>query len=451
VSLVNKLLIPGALSLLVAAPAFAQSKTTLDQVMKDLAALTDRVGRLEQDNTQLKSENAALKSENDRLEATSEYLKDNATATRKQLAQDSPKVAEAERITKAAEWASRISWKADMRYRYESVDPEAAVEQQRQRIRARLAMTAKINDTLTGTIGIATDGRTGDPRSTNQTIGEGWTRKGIALDLAYVDWKPVESFGMSFGKMPQPWYKVTGYFFDNDINPEGISARFSTGPFFANAFAMALSERGTASDASLLGGQFGLTGQLGGAKLTGAVGYFDVGSVQNEVTTISLTPCIPNPAFFGGPQGNTTFTDLTGCPRLLNDFNMIEAVAQAEFTIANQPLQVFAQYIQNDEADDLDTGWLAGFNWGKASNPLSWEFGYAYGVIEKDAQFGQFVDSDFAGGVTDADGSVFKIGFAPAKNWVLNGTYFMNARFIDAPGATELSYDRYQIDLNWKF
>jgi septal ring factor EnvC (AmiA/AmiB activator) len=85
---VKKLLIPGALSLLIAAPAFAQSKTTLDQVMKDLAALTDRVGRLEQDNTQLKTENATLKAENDRLEATSEYLKDNALATRKQLAEE---------------------------------------------------------------------------------------------------------------------------------------------------------------------------------------------------------------------------------------------------------------------------------------------------------------------------------------------------------------------------
>ena len=143
--------------------------------------------------------------------------------------------------------------------------------------------------------------------------------------------------------------------------------------------------------------------------------------------------------------------NLAGCATLVNDFNMIEAVAQAEFTIANQPLQIFAQYIQNEEADDLDTGWLAGFNWGKASNPRSWEFGYAYGLIEKDAQFGQFVDSDFGGGVTDVDGSVFKIGFAPAKNWVLNGTYFMNKRFIDAPGAIERSYDRYQMDLNWKF
>jgi len=449
---VKKLLIPGALALLVAAPAFAESKATLDQVMKDLAALTDRVGRLEQDNTQLKTENATLKAENDRLEATSEYLKDNASATRKQLATDGPKVAEAERITKAAEWASRISWKADVRYRYESVDQEAVVAQERQRIRARLALSAKINDTLTGTIGIATTGGTGDPRSTNQTIGEGWTRKGIGLDLAYVDWRPNTSFGMSFGKMPQPWYKVSTYFFDNDLTPEGIAARFATGPFFANAYYMQLSERAAASDVSLLGGQLGLTGQIGGMKLTGAVGYFDVGSVQGEVTTTSTTiPCTANPAFFGGPQGNTTVNDLAGCPTLVDDFNMIEAVAQAEFTIADQPLQVFAQYIQNTEADDLDTGWLAGFNWGKASNPRSWEFGYAYGLIEKDAQFGQFVDSDFGGGVTDVDGSIFKIGFAPAKNWVLNGTYFMNQRFIDAPGAVQRGYDRYQVDLNFKF
>jgi hypothetical protein len=155
--------------------------------------------------------------------------------------------------------------------------------------------------------------------------------------------------------------------------------------------------------------------------------------------------------FFGGPQGNTTVLNANGCPVLANDYNMFEAIGQAEFTIADQPLQFFAQFIQNQEVDDLDTGWLTGFNWGKASNPRSFEFGYAYGAIEKDSQFGQFMDSDFGGGVTDVDGSVIKIGYAPAKNWVLNGTYFMNNRFIDAPGATERSYDRYQIDLNWKF
>lgn len=446
-------LIPGALLALVASPALAQPQATLDRLTRDLATLSERVGRLEQDNVQLKSENATLKDENDRLEATAEYLKDNAAATRKQLAQDGPLVAEAAKTAKAAEWASRLSWKADFRYRHEFVDPEEAVtDQTRQRLRARLAMTAKISDTLTGTIGIATNGGLGDPRSTNQTLGEGWTRKGIGLDLAYVDWKPADGFGMSFGKMPQPWYKVSGYFFDGDINPEGISARFATGPFFANAWGMWLSERSGASDATLLGGQLGLTGQVGGVKLTGALGYFDVGAVEGEVTTTNAAiACTANPAFFGGPQGNTTVTNPAGCALLANDFNMIEALAQAEMTVASQPLQLWGQYIRNNEADDLDTGWLAGFNWGKAANPMSWEFGYAYGAVGKDAQFGQFVDSDFGGGVTDVDGSIFKIGFAPAKNWVLNGTYFMNDRFVDAPGAIERSYDRYQIDFNWKF
>jgi hypothetical protein len=450
---VKKLLIPGALSLLVAAPAFAQSKTALDQVTKDLAALAERVGRLEQDNAQLKTDNAALQAENDRLEATAEYLKDNATATRKQLAQDGPKVADAERIAKGAEWASRLSWKADMRYRHEFVDPqEASDEQNRHRVRARLSMAAKINDTLTGTIGLATNGGSNDPRSTNQTLGEGWTRKGVAIDLAYVDWKPVDSFTMSVGKMPQPWQKVGAYFWDGDITPEGIALKYASGPFFANAFGFWLSERSTANDSTLLGGQVGLTGQLGGAKLTGAIGYYDVGTVRGEVTTLSTSiPCAPNTTFFGGPQGNSSVLDGDGCPTLLYDFNMVEALAQAEFAIGSQPFTIFAQYIQNQEADDLDTGYAAGFTFGKASNPRSFEFGYAYQVTEKDAQFGQFVDSDFGGGVTDVDGSVVKIAYAPARNWILNGTYFMNNRFVDAPGATESDYDRYQIDLNYKF
>lgn len=447
----KKLLIPGAFAILVAAPAFAQSKSSLDQVMKDLAALSDRVGRLEQDNAQLKSENAELRATNDRLEATSEYLKDNAAASRKQLAEEGPQVADAAKLAKAAEWASRLSWKADFRYRHENIDQEFAVsDQTRQRIRARLALSAKINDTLTGTIGFATNGGSGDPRSTNQTLGDGMTRKGVGLDLAYVDWKPNANFGMAFGKMPIPWQRVGAYFWDGDITPEGISARFTSGPFFANAFGFWLSERSAATDATMLGGQFGLAGTVGGVKLMGAVGYYDVGSVAGQNTTTSAT-CTANGAFFGGPQGNTTVLNAAGCPVLANDFNMIEGIAQADFTLRDLPVTLFAEYIQNQEASSLDSGYALGFTVGKASNPHSWEFGYAYQVTGKDAQFAQFADSDFAGGTTDGDGSAFKVGYAPAKNWVLSGAYFMNNRFIDAPGATETSYDRYQIDMNFKF
>lgn len=449
----KKHLIAVVLALLFTGTASAQDQATLDLILQQLASLNERVGRLEQDNTQLRLENVELKATNDRLEATSEYLKDNASATRKQLAEEGPQVAEAARVAKAAEWASRLSWKADLRYRHETVDAEeAATDQTRHRIRARLAMSAKINDTLTGTIGLATGGGANDPRSTNQTLGDGWSRKQVALDLAYVDWKPTTEFGMSFGKMPQPWFKASGFFFDGDLHPEGIAARYASGPVFASAFGYWLSERSAASDATLLGGQLGMTGQIGGVKLTGALGYFDTGSVQGEITTASAAiPCANNPAFFGGAQGNSTVLDPAGCPTLLHDFNVIEAQAQAELMLADQPLQFFAHYFQNQEADDLDTGWFAGFNWGRAAGPQSWEFGYAYGVVEKDAQFGQFMDSDFGGGITDVDGGVLRFGYAPARNWLLNGAWYMNDRFVDAPGATERSYDRYQIDVGWKF
>ncbi len=118
---------------------------------------------------------------------------------------------------------------------------------------------------------------------------------------------------------------------------------------------------------------------------------------------------------------------------------------------------VFANYAENTAADDLNTAYAAGFTIGRASNPRTWEFGYAYQKTEKDALFGQFVDSDFGGGLTDVDGSVFKIVYAPAKNWTLNGTYFLNNRFLDVPTnvagvpTNDLDYDRYQIDFNVKF
>jgi hypothetical protein len=448
---VKKPLLHVAVASLLAAPAYAQQAPTTQEILRELQALGQRVQKLEQDNGALRAENAELREKNDRIEATTEYLRDNASATRKQLAEEGPKVAEAEKISKGAEWTSRIAWKSDLRYRNEYLDPEEASDDQtRHRIRARFGMTGKVNDTLSATVQIATNGNNNDPRSTNQTLGEGATRKGVGIDLAYAEWKPIDGFSMLAGKMPQPWVKPPGLLWDGDITPEGMAAKFAQGPFFASAFGFWMSERSTSSDATLLGGQLGLTADLGAAKLTGAVGYYDFGAVQNQITTTSTTGCIANPAFFGGAQGNTTFSD-GSCSRLANDFNIIEGLIQADMTVGALPLTLFAHYMQNQEASDLDTAYNAGFALGKASNPKSWEFGYFYQVVEKDSQFGQFTDSDFAGGVTDTEGSVFRVGYAPARNWVLNGTYFLNKRFVDATGATEFDYDRYQIDLNFKF
>lgn len=404
---------------------------------------------------------AALKAQLQALQNKVQELEKQQKA--QQESQDRATDAVAQTKASVGEWVGRFTWKGDLRYRHENVDPEEAVtDQTRHRVRARFGFAAKVNDTVTGTVQLATTGGLNtttnqtDPRSTNQTLGNGWDRKAVGIDLAFLDWKAADGLNLQFGKMPQPFAKTGSYFWDNDITPEGIAAKFSRGTFFGSAFNYWLSERGTASDAKLTGVQIGMTGNVGAAKLTGAVGYFDVSNVKGEITTqrsagATVSACSANTAFFGGPQGNTTVADASGCATLVNDYNMLEAQLQAEMKVGAQPLTLFADYIQNQEADDLDTGYAFGVTLGKASNPHTWEIGYIWQKTEKDAQFGQFEDSDFGGGVTDVNGSALKVGYAVAKNWVLNGTYFLNNRFVDATGATERDYKRYQLDLNFKF
>jgi hypothetical protein len=394
-------------------------------------------------------------SELEQLKAQLQALQQKVEELEKQQAaqqetQDRTTDAIAQARANTGEWVSRFQWKGDLRYRVEGVDPEeATTDQTRQRIRARIGLTAKINDTVSGTVQLATNGGNDDPRSTNQTLGDGFDRKGIGFDLAYLEWKPGYGLSVMAGKTTQPFTKVPTFFFDNDITPEGVSMKWQQGGLFASAFGYSLGERSTASDASLLGGQVGFKQSLGGVTYTGAIGYFDVGSVEGEVTA-QPNGCTstPNPAFFGGAQGNTTVT-VAGCPRLANDFNMIDIIGQAEFAVGAFPLAVFGEYVQNQEADDLDTGYALGFTVGKASNPQTWEVGYAYQSTEKDAWFGQFVDSDFGGGLTDVDGSVFRFSYAPARNWLFNGTYFLNDRFVDV--GTQRDYKRYQLDMVFRF
>lgn len=451
----NSTLAAALACVLAASPAVAQQQSSaLEQIRRDIDELGKRLEQVERDNERLEAENAALKAQNERLEATTDYLRSNTQATRKEMAEDAiqiDKIPALEKSAKSSEWASKLAWKGDFRYRHENTEAEPAADQTRHRIRARFGLTAKVNETVSATLQLATDGGNGDPRSTNQTLGEGNSRKGIGLDLAYAEWKPVEGFGLQLGKTPYSFQRVGSYFWDSDITWEGANVKFDRGPFFASAFANWLQESSSASDANFVGGQLGFKGDAGPAKLMFAAGYYDVGAVQNEITTTVVTTCSANNAFFGGPQGNLTYTG-AGCARLLNDFNLIELLAQADFKLGTLPLTVFVDYIRNTEADDEDTGYSAGVTLGKASDKNTWEIGYVYQDMEKDAQFGQFFDSDFGGGITGADGSVVKVAYAPARSWTLNGQYFMNDRRTgNSITAPELDFRRLQLDLNYKF
>ena len=110
---------------------------------------------------------------------------------------------------------------------------------------------------------------------------------------------------------------------------------------------------------------------------------------------------------------------------------------------------MFAQYLDNQDPDDLNTAYTGGFLLGKAGDAHTWEFGALYGKVERDAQFGAFLDSDFAGGLTQGKGWQIRAAYAPVKNVTLNAQYFINKRNFDT--AAEADYKRLQIDANFKF
>jgi hypothetical protein len=451
----NKTLVSTALAAMLAAPVAAMAATDaeLAELRRALEQVTQRLDALEQKNETLAARNTELEAMNKSLEESNDKQSD-------QIAQISSKA-------KSADWATKVSWKGDFRYRHEYVDPfEVVNDQTRHRIRARVGLTAKVNDTLSTTFQLATGGGTNDPRSTNQTLGEGMTRKQVAVDLAYFDWAPAQGLSVQLGKMPYPFQRVATPTWDPDLTPEGGAVKYAKGPFFSSLFGYWLSEAALTSDSNVFGAQLGFKGDLGGMKWTAAGMYYDVGAVQNEVTTIiapsGMLPAVCaagllNNAFFGGAQGNRTFNNGDNCNRLLNDFNIWEVLAQTEFALGSLPLTLYANYSENTEADDLNSAYGVGFTLGRASNPRTWELGYVYANIEKDGLFGQFMDSDFGGGITDTKGSVVRLVYAPARNWTINGTYFLNERFVDVPitvggvPTTGTDYDRYQIDFNVRY
>ena len=154
-----------------------------------------------------------------------------------------------------------------------------------------------------------------------------------------------------------------------------------------------------------------------------------------------------SPLFNGVSNGNTTYPDSS---ILVFDYEIRELGAEFNTQIGGLPLQLWANYAQNMASDvEEDTAYNVGVRLGRASNPRTWEAAAMYQSIDKDALFGQFIDSDFGNGNTDTEGWALRGAYAPVRNIAVNLTYFINTLNKDV--GTELDYDRLQLDFNWKY
>jgi hypothetical protein len=232
-------------------------------------------------------------------------------------------------------------------------------------------------------------------------------------------------------------------FYDNDVNPEGLAFTYTNGMWFGTAYGYWIDENvpvtnttPTDADTMMFGGQFGLKLPVGASSLSLAAMYYDLAAAKGR-----------RPFFNGSSNGNTTIGVGTAAV-LANDFRVASLSAELNAKLGKLPFQLWADVAQN-QAAELDTAYMVGAMFGKAADARSWEAGFAYQVLEKDALFAQHIDSDFAGGVSDAAGWIFRAGYAPLKNWSINAAYFMARRNIDV--GQEADYDRLLLDFNVKY
>ena len=427
----RKIITASALGLVMATPvaAFAQQggNAELDALKQQVQALMQKVQELE-------AKQAADAARTEARVAEAEATNDNKTD---QIAKASAKLT-------SSDWATKVKMKGDIRYRHEMIDQENSAERTRQRLRVRVGVDAKVNDTVTAGLQLAT-GDDADPRSTNATLGDYNTRKSIRLDQAYLNWNAFQNGVVTLGKQSQPWVKAgNSMFYDGDVNPEGVAIKYGAKEgLFLNGWAFWLSEVSAGADANLFGAQVGYRFPFG---LTAYATYNDTGAVKDSAVF----------AWSDNPAGNTTANRGSSCAPgttgttkcYVYDYSMVELGLQYNFKVGEFPVMVFGNYAENSDPSDLSSAYSIGFLAGKA-DPGKFEFGALYQEVEKDALFGALTDSDFAGGSTQGNGAQLRVAYGLAKNWTFNGQYFINTRNFDT--ASELDYNRLQLDLNYKF
>jgi hypothetical protein len=328
-----------------------------------------------------------------------------------------------------------LRFAGDLRYRHESINEDTVDERHRHRIRARFGVTADVTDDVR--IGLQLSTGNDDPISGNQDLDGGFNRKFFGVDRAFFSWAATEQLTITGGKMANPFFRPGNHhlIYDNDLNPEGLALRYGRGDWFVNYAGLWVEERGSADDSIMLGGQFGYRRELDNdMRVTVGASYYDYLNTQGQV-----------PFWDGDPVGNR----VTPAGRYLSDFNLAEVFAQLELEARGKPLALFADYVDNTEADDADTGFALGASLGEVTGPRTWKIGYVYQDLEADAVIGTFTDSDWAGGGTDGKGHVLELNYGFRDRLVFGFRYFLNDRGEDA--GNEHDYNRLQADVQFNY
>ena len=289
-----------------------------------------------------------------------------------------------------------ISFSGDVRLRAEPFFGGPADQSQdraRARIRVRFNALANLGSQFRTGITLAS-GDLNDPTSTNQNLTGFYTRKPVALDQAFVEFRPNEFKALTLvgGKFRYPWFN-TELTWDKDLNPEGaaetLGFKLDTPVLKRIAFIgfqLPFAEiAGTSSTDKRIrqqityGGQLQTAWQLGpNVVLSAYSGYYDFRGTDSVAFALakasSKNPQTPLSGLLtlnsGNPVQDSTYTttattiitiDDTAYPtgvstvsnaQFASKFGLFDNIAKLDINTGHPklPISFIGDYVQNTEA-----------------------------------------------------------------------------------------------------
>ncbi|MDY0055261.1 MAG: putative porin [Methyloversatilis sp.] len=357
----------------------------------------------------------------------------------------------------------------------------------RLRLRARLGVLAKINDTVSAGLRFTT-GNVTDRVSTNQTLGSGFNKYSFLVDRAYIKFDPVEWASVSGGRIPNPWFS-TDLVWDEDLNFDGVAVNLrnvtptqSLRPFAtAGWFPLRADNPPNAEKQWLAGGQIGAEYDLSSStRLRVGLAKYHYSRIEARTDT-NFDAIGPLPGYgryehssalrqkgntlvLTNPGAGAAFGETTPIYGLASKFEPWVLTATADLAHFD-PVHVLlsAEYVKNTGFDRGDILRRTGLNLTDGKNTAyhvrlmvgmpsvrladDWQVFASYKYIGSDALIDGFTDSDFGLGGTNL------------KGFVLGGSYGLyrdtavGLRWYSARNIQGMTYDpaviagqRYEVD-----
>jgi len=374
------------------------------------------------------------------------------------------------------DWVTAMKWNGDFRGRYEGFysDNPAAVDRNRLQYRVRLGLTVDMLDNLEVGLRLASIGDTANnPISSNQTLDNNASKKGLSLDLAYGKWTAVNNSrwlaSVTVGKMENP-LQFTPIVTDPDYTPEGFGQQVTLRlnpehDLKLNLGQFVLEERSASSlDTYMLGAQM-LWDARWGQHWTTTLGLGALAiSGKDSLTT-------GNGQLNIGEGNSRIGGAAAGAP--LHHFNPIIADAAVGYTFEKAPLypgafpvKLAGEFMHNPAAPRDNEGYSVKLTLGKAGKRKTWEASYEYRELQRDAIYEELPESDFnaftqaastAGGTggfvngTNVRGHIGKIGYSPTDSLTFFVTYWLTENISETPAGSRSRAGRLQVDAVWKF